>query len=205
MRVKNALKKNNLFCLKLFTPTIRLYSYDGKELLMIFGKLSQRSKIKSFERQLEDLYATDYKKMYRIALSYTHSEQAAYDLISECFQKALAAFPKTKEIDNFSAWFYRILVRAGIDAWRKSKRTPEEIDIDKMQQAFSTSDFTLVDQLELQEVLDHLESPGREIILLKFFEGFTFKEIAGILDINENTVKTTMYRTLNTLKDILSD
>lgn len=172
---------------------------------MIFGKLSQRSKIKSFERQLEDLYATDYKKMYRIALSYTHSEQAAYDLISECFQKALAAFPKTKEIDNFSAWFYRFLVRAGIDAWRKSKRTPEEIDIDKMQQAFSTSDFTLVDQLELQEVLDHLESPGREIILLKFFEGFTFKEIAGILDMNENTVKTTMYRTLNTLKDILSD
>lgn len=172
---------------------------------MAFGKFSQRKKIKSFQNQLEQLYTSDYKKMYRIAYSYTHSEQAAYDLISESFQKALTAFPKTKEIDNFSAWFYRILVRTGIDNWRKIKRTPETINIEKMQHAFEQSDFTLVDQIELQRVLQQLESPGREIILLKFFEGFTFKEIAEILSLNENTVKTTMYRTLNALKELLSD
>ncbi|MCB7430265.1 LuxR C-terminal-related transcriptional regulator, partial [Erysipelatoclostridium ramosum] len=51
---------------------------------------------------------------------------------------------------------------------------------------------------------NQLDSPNREIILLKFFEGFTLKEIALILDINENTIKTKMYRSLNELRSLLN-
>ena len=58
--------------------------------------------------------------------------------------------------------------------------------------------------LEIEEIINQLDSPNREIILLKFFEGFTLKEIALILDINENTIKTKMYRSLNELRSLLN-
>nr|WP_137598873.1 RNA polymerase sigma factor [Enterococcus nangangensis] len=179
--------------------------YRKKGASRLFGKIKHRRKIKLFQSQLEELFLSDYKKMYRIALSYTHNEQEAYDVISESFQKALLAFPKTKEIDNFPAWFYRILVRTGIDTWRKEQRDPEIISTEKVHLTLDDDNFGLIDRLELQQLLTRLNSPGREIILLKFFEGFTLKEIAEILDMNENTVKTTMYRTLNKLKEVLTD
>ena len=58
--------------------------------------------------------------------------------------------------------------------------------------------------LEIEEIINQLDSPNREIILLKFFEGFTLKEIALILDINENTIKTKIYRSLNELRSLLN-
>ncbi|MFT9190353.1 MAG: sigma factor-like helix-turn-helix DNA-binding protein, partial [Liquorilactobacillus sp.] len=50
-----------------------------------------------------------------------------------------------------------------------------------------------------------LDSPEKEIIVLKFFEGFTLEETAIILDMNVNTVKTKMYRALNHLREILEN
>ena len=52
-------------------------------------------------------------------------------------------------------------------------------------------------------ILDKIDSPEKEILILYFFEGFRLKEIATILDMNENTVKTKMYRSLNALRQIL--
>ncbi|MFT8669823.1 MAG: RNA polymerase sigma factor [Liquorilactobacillus hordei] len=60
-------------------------------------------------------------------------------------------------------------------------------------------------RLELNEVIAKLDSPEKEIILLKFFEGFTLEETAIILDMNVNTVKTKMYRALNRLRQILEN
>ncbi|WP_281165209.1 RNA polymerase sigma factor [Liquorilactobacillus sicerae] len=54
---------------------------------------------------------------------------------------------------------------------------------------------------ELQKIIDLLDSPAKEIIILKFFEGFTLQEIGTILNLNVNTVKT-QYRALNELRQI---
>lgn len=170
---------------------------------MVFGKIKQLRRITYYESQLEGLFRSDYKKMYRIAVSYTHSEQEAYDVISESFQKALSAFEHTKEISDFPAWFYSILIRTAIDHWRKEKRQPQLMALEQAPE-FSLDELDHLDQLEIKQILQQLDSPGREIILLKFFEGFTLKEIAAILELNENTVKTTMYRTLTAIRKILS-
>ena len=58
--------------------------------------------------------------------------------------------------------------------------------------------------LEIEEIINQLDSPNREIILLKFFEGFTLKESALILDINEDTIKTKMDRSLNELRSLVN-
>ncbi len=138
--------------------------------------------------------------MYRITLSYVHDKEEALDVLQDSFHKALNYFEKGEEIDHFAAWFYRILVRTAVDAWRKGKR--RQFDVFEEERVDGTFPSEISTQ-ELYEVLEGIDSPEKEILILHFFEGFRLKEIAEILELNENTVKTKMYRSLNLLRKIL--
>lgn len=162
--------------------------------------LSKKQRIKKYEEQLELLIESEYARMYRISYSYTHCREDALDVIQDSFQKALISFKRLDKIDHFEAWFFRILVRTAIDYWRQRKRRPctsEYQEWHGLEYMHLTETFSYMD---LRNLLDLTPSPEREIIVLKFFEGFTIQEIAMILDLNENTVKTKMYRSLATFK-----
>lgn len=178
-----------------------MWKRKGEE--VIFLNLSKKRRNKEYERQLEQLIETEYAKMYRICLSYTHSQEDALDVIQDSFQKALLSFNRMEKIENFDAWFFRILVRTAIDSWRQKKRMP----CSAAHEEWCYLGFIQLDErisyLELRDILEQTPSPEREIIVLKFFEGFTIREIATILDLNENTVKTKMYRSLDTFRSIL--
>lgn len=92
------------------------------------------------------------------------------------------------------------MIRTAIDAWRKQKRNQSETLEEETIQLAHTMDDSLTD---LHGIIEGIDSPEKEILILHFFEGFRLKEIAEILDLNENTVKTKMYRTLNQLRKIL--
>lgn len=138
--------------------------------------------------------------MFRITMNYVHNKEEALDVMQDSFHKALRYFEKEKGIDHFTAWFYRILVRTAVDSWRKNKRHPFEALEDHMPTPIRPSKISSV---ELQMILEKIDSPEKEILILYFFEGFRLKEIAEILELNENTVKTKMYRSLNILRKIL--
>ena len=143
---------------------------------------------------------TEYEKMYRITMTYVHDKEEALDVMQDSFHKALTYFEKGEDIEHFAAWFYRILIRTAIDAWRKQKRYRFE----PFEEARSVGvDPSEISTKELYEVLEGIDSPEKEILILHFFEGFRLKEIAEILELNENTVKTKMYRSLNLLRRIL--
>ncbi|MGG5357419.1 RNA polymerase sigma-70 factor, ECF subfamily [Enterococcus sp. DIV0213j] len=140
--------------------------------------------------------------MYRVALSYTHKHEDALDVIQESFKKALTYFAKAEDITDFRPWFFRILVNTGKDDWRKRKRTPES---NELPEELSMPAIDQLTMMEIAEVLEKLGSPEKEILILKFFEGFTLNEISIILDLNTNTVKTKMYRALNQLRTIIDE
>lgn len=179
---------------------IRLYKCTGKEVpeIDVFDGWKRKKQI----RALETLVDTKYEKMYRIAFNYTHSKEDALDVIQESFEKALKAIQKGPDINDFDAWFFRILLSVATDYWRKKKR--EAVHIEKDEHVLALLNNPQRSFLEIEEIINQLDSPNREIILLKFFEGFTLKEIALILDINENTIKTKMYRSLNELRSLLN-
>ena len=59
--------------------------------------------------------------MLRITMNYVHDKEEALDVMQDSFHKALNYFEKEKEIEHFSAWFYRILIRTALDSWRRKK------------------------------------------------------------------------------------
>ena len=61
----------------------------------------------------------------------------------------------------------------------------------------------IYENVDLKRALDKLESKDRTIIILKYFEGMKFEEIANILDENVSTIKTRHYRSMKKLKDML--
>lgn len=167
---------------------------------MIFQRHSRKKRIEKQHQQLAELIENESETLYRLALSYTHQKEDALDVLQDSFQKALISIEKTNEIQNFHAWYYRILINTATDFWRKKQKIPvtESIFENQLQ-----ADAKVFDQFELYAVLDQVASPEREILILKFFEGFRLTEIAEILQLNENTVKTKMYRALNQLRKIL--
>ena len=171
--------------------------------IFIFKNRSQTKKVRYYEHLLEELIEGKYDQMYRIAYSYVYDHEDALDILQDSFQKALKSFRKTVEIDNFQAWFYKILVRTAIDQWRVKRLRPFglafEETIELRHFRFDQSEF-----LELKEILERTPSPERDIIILKYFDGFTLQEIAQILNLNENTVKTKMYRSLVQFKHLLN-
>lgn len=133
-------------------------------------------------------------------MNYVHNKEEALDVLQDSFHKALNAFENGEEIEHFSPWFYRILLRTAVDAWRKQKRHPWEV---LEEENVKVSFPRIYSVKELYTILEKIDSPEKEILVLHFFEGFRLKEVALILDLNENTVKTKMYRTLNQLRKIL--
>nr|WP_143353226.1 sigma-70 family RNA polymerase sigma factor [Enterococcus villorum] len=149
---------------------------------------------------MKQLIENEYDKMFRITMNYVHNKEEALDVIQDSFYKALNNFEKGIEIEQFSAWFYRILIRTAIDAWRKQKRNNWSQLDEKLILGESSMSYSII---ELYAVLEKIDSPEKEILILHFFENFRLKEIAEILELNENTVKTKMYRSLNQLRKIL--
>ncbi|WP_442896571.1 RNA polymerase sigma factor [Enterococcus sp. 5H] len=170
---------------------------------MVFDKFMKKKQVNTYIKELESIATNEYGKIFHIAYSYTHDKEEALDLIQDSFQKALNNLNGRKKIENVSLWFYKILVFTAVDKWRKQKRAPSIIQFDEQISLFSFTDDKAFSKIDIHSILKQLSSPAREIIILKFFEGFTLKDIANILDMNENTVKTKMYRSLNELRKAL--
>ncbi len=129
------------------------------------------------------------------------------DLTAQVFEKALVNIEKfVWKGHPFSAWLYRIANNLLMDYYRQ-----------KSQQNFASLEQQLVDVPEervsldseirldwekstLQKFIDTLSSQHRQIIILKFYEGYTNRKIAKILGISESNVGTILYRIVKKLR-----
>lgn len=146
---------------------------------------------------LEEYIIKNNNDHYRLVYSYVKSKEDALDIIQESILKAFKAIEKQEDLEKLKPWFYRILINSSIDFIRKNKRV-NLVDKEVLDQMILVNDDHK--DLDLENSLFNLEKKYREIIILKYFKGFTIKEIADILKINENTIKTRLYKGLNLLK-----
>lgn len=141
------------------------------------------------------------QSMYKAARGFFRNEEDIADAIQETILTCYEKLDTLRNPEFFRTWMIRILINHCNDLIRKSRKTfttselPER-EASQAQTEFSDSEFSML--------VDTLDEKYRTIILLYYSQQLKIPEIADILDMNENTVKTRLKRGREELKQILS-
>lgn len=139
--------------------------------------------------------------VYRVALSYSKSAQDAEDVLQNTFMKLLLKNPVLKSEEHLRNWLIRVAVNECKDLafsfWRKK--------VDLLEEEKQEITFDSAAEIDLYDALTQLPRKYRIIIHLFYYEGYTTKEIAGILHIRETAVRTRLVRARKQLKQMLKE
>ena len=151
------------------------------------------------------------RQLYSAAMRMTRNPSDAEDLVQETFLKAYRAYHTFEEGTNLKAWLYRILTNTYINKYRKESRRPSEVDLGAVEdlylyrnigseesaEAARTTEERVLDGLvesDIKKAVEDLPENFRLPVLLADLEGFSYKEIAEILDIPIGTVMSRLHR-----------
>ena len=160
--------------------------------------------------------------LYTAALRMTRNPADAEDLVQDTYLKAYRAFETFQEGTNLKAWLYRILTNTFINSYRAKKRRPEQTDIDDVENLYlyrrlgglegassgRSAEEEVLDRFtesDIKEALESLPEQFRLAVLLGDVEGFSYKEIAEILDVPIGTVMSRLHRGRRALQKRLYD
>ena len=180
-------------------------------------QLSKEEKDTRFEAELMPVIDPLYNFAYRLTLD----EDEANDLVQETYLKAYRFFEYFEQGTNAKAWLFRILKNTFINDFRKKSKQPAKVDYSEIEGYYNTEDVEGEDggsstsDMRSQAVQDLIGDEGasalnslrvdfRTVIILCDLEGFTYEEMAKILDIPIGTVRSRLHRARNFLKEKLS-
>lgn len=141
--------------------------------------------------------------LYKTAYAYVKNEQMALDIIQETTYKAFLNIKGMKEPKFFKTWITRILINISINMMKKESKVVyigEESPL-----VDSTSVLSIEEKLDLYNAIDLLKDSYKTAIILKYFNDLTINDIAEIMNISSNTVKSNLKRGRESLKNILKE
>lgn len=157
----------------------------------------------SLDEQIAE-HVLKYKEShYRLAYSYVNNADDALDIVQESVYKAILHKGSLKNPDYLKTWFYRILVNTSLDFIRKNRKV--EVADEEILDGLDSGTNDKYENFDLKMALDNLPVNCRMIIILRYFEDLKIEEIAEILNVNANTVKTRLYKSLKTLRIKMED
>lgn len=132
-------------------------------------------------------------KLYKTALTYLSSESLALDAVDEAVYKALCGKWKLRQPEYFDTWITRILINECHNELRRQKKFYPLDDLPET----AAEEF---DSLPLKEALRRLPKDLKDVIILRFFTGYTVSETAQTLNIPVGTVATRQRKALQLLR-----
>jgi RNA polymerase sigma-70 factor (ECF subfamily) len=174
------------------------------------------------QSQFADLAMEYMGSLYSAALRMTRNAADAEDLVQETYLKAYRAFGSFQEGTNLKAWLYRILTNTFINSYRARRRRPEQTELDEVEDLYlykrlggleavsagrSAEEEVLehFTESEVKEAVEALPEQFRLAVLLADVEGFSYKEIADILEVPIGTVMSRLHRGRRALQKALHD
>lgn len=149
-------------------------------------------------------------KIHRFAYRFLMDSDDANEITQKTFIKAYQKIDTLDEPGKFSPWIYRVANNLCIDELRRSGRnrmdsiadwSEHESEIKSPQKNLEKSELSEL----LQKALMTLPDEQRVVVVMKQYEGLTFREISEILQQSENTVKSRMYYGLKSMRSTLTN
>lgn len=137
-------------------------------------------------------------KYYRIAYCYVYDKDAALDIVQNAICKALENYDRVRSERAVKTWFYKIVINESLQYIRKNKREIAVGPSEMKEEAYYEAAYE--PKLELYQKVCALPEQMKSIVILRYFEQLTLKEIAETTGVNLNTVKSRLYTALRQLK-----
>jgi RNA polymerase sigma-70 factor (ECF subfamily) len=157
----------------------------------------------------EQLAMPHFDRLYNFACWLTHDRQEAEDLVQETYVKALKGFSSFQPGTNFRAWIYKILRNAFLTSRTGLKATATlPLDLEGEEEILpavkETPESILLQRSDgqfVQQALEQLPVPYREVLLLCEVEEMSYQEISATLAIPMGTVMSRLSRARKALRN----
>ena len=169
------------------------------------------NEIKNSEQSAYDQLMQRYQNhVYHIAYNFTRSADDALDLSQTIFLKAYENLGKFRQESQFKTWLMRITYNEGQNWTRKNKNKLLHKDLESVERELPDQDSTLEDDYLASEnktlllrCLYELNTKYRLAVVLKYFEGYSIKEISDTLQCSEGVVKNMLFRSMQKLRSVI--
>lgn len=138
--------------------------------------------------------------VFRLALGYLRNKADADDVVQEVFLKLYRYDGAFESDDHARNWLLRVTVNECTALWRLLRRRPENID-----DYLETLSVPVPQDAELIRQVMALPKRYRTVLYLRYFEGYSTGDIAGLLGVPSATVRTRLARGRARLKDVLTE
>jgi RNA polymerase sigma-70 factor (ECF subfamily) len=151
--------------------------------------------------------------LYNFALRLTTDPNDAEDLVQDTIVKAYRFFSSYEKGTNAKAWMFRILKNSFINNYRKTSKKPSQVDYDEVSSYYESiraerTETSDLENLMFREMMDddlsmalkRLPEDFRTVVLLCDVDGYTYEEIANMLDVPIGTIRSRLHRGRNLLK-----
>lgn len=186
---------------------------DGEEERGTKYKYSEKERLEIFNKE----FMPHIDSMYNFAYRLSFDDDDSKDLVQDTYLKAYRFINSFQRGTNAKAWLYRILKNSFINEFRKKGKEPSKVDYQEVENFYNSDDVddtrtvdlrvdTVKDMIgdEVTNALNSLAIDFRTVIILCDLEGFTYEEMAKILDIPIGTVRSRLHRARNLLKEKLN-
>ncbi len=202
----------------------KIEAFSDEELSAVEQQSQEKSTNKLTRTEIER--QVDFKNeamihidaLYNYAVRMTGDPEDANDLVQETYMKAYRFFDSFEKGTNCKAWLFRILKNSYINRYRKESKEPDKVDYDEIKEFYHTVKHSSLDSNDMQEkwygellddeisrALDSLPEDFREVVQLCDIEGFTYEEIANMVDCPIGTVRSRLHRGRKILREKLLD
>ena len=162
------------------------------------GRMTPEGLARSYERNVDTVW--------NVCITFLKNPADAEDAVADTFAEAWKGIKNLREPEAFRSWMFRILSARCKRQIGRIVARKNEIDLDSY---YETAEEAIPEnatrRAELREALASLAAEERQIVLLSVLEGYTMREIAGMLGLPQGTVSSKLSRSLHKLRKFLQE
>ena len=158
------------------------------------------------EREFERLYRESYGMVYNYVRYRMGDDPAVEDVVADAYLRAARSFSRFNPARaKFSTWVVRIASNCMATHWRREHPTTPLEDVPELR--FSQSDATaeVADRDLVDRLLATLSAGERNLVVMKYREGYRNVDIAAELGMNASTVSTKLAKALAKMRDAMDE
>lgn len=162
--------------------------------------------VKKAQKGNDNAFLTLFQKyeqdIYKIAFVYVKNQNDALDVVQETAYRSFKTIKNLKEPKYFKTWLTKIAINCSLDFLRKQKKVVQ-LKPELVENLSGDVNEDIDQEMTVRDLIECLSEEEKSVVILRFYEGMTFKEVSETLDIPLGTAKTILYRALNKLRNNL--